>query len=53
VKVSMPIEHATGQLMRLAPEVEVVEPSALRRSLIVRLEQICRLYGVDAARPAA
>jgi predicted DNA-binding transcriptional regulator YafY len=56
VKVSMPIEsieHATAQLMRLAPEVEAVEPAALRRSLMARLEETCRLYGVDAARRAA
>ena len=56
VRVSIPIEsieHATAQLLRLAPEVEAVEPVVLRRSLMVRLEQACRLYGVDAARRAA
>src|SRR5213076_2428445 len=31
------IEHATGQLLRLAPEVEIVSPLALRRSVVVRL----------------
>ena len=56
VKVSIPIEsieHATAQLLRLAPEVEAVEPPALRQSLIARLERTCRLYGVDAARRGA
>ena len=56
VKVRMPIEsieHATAQLLRLTPEVEAIEPAVLRRSVIARLEQACRLYGVDAARRAA
>jgi len=56
VKVSMPIEsieHATSQLLRLAPEVEVVEPAALRRSVMTRLGETCRLYGVDAPRRTA
>jgi predicted DNA-binding transcriptional regulator YafY len=51
VKVSIPIEsidHATGQLLRLSPEVQVVEPLALRQSLILRLRQTCRLYGLDS-----
>jgi predicted DNA-binding transcriptional regulator YafY len=38
------IEHATGQLLRLAPEVEVLEPAALRASTIERVERIVRLY---------
>jgi predicted DNA-binding transcriptional regulator YafY len=53
LKVSIPIEsieHATGQLLPLAPEVEAVEPAALRQSLLTRLQQTCRLYGVDSAR---
>jgi predicted DNA-binding transcriptional regulator YafY len=52
VKVTIPIEsiqHATGQLLRLSPEVEAIEPSALRQSMLQRLRQACRLYGVDAA----
>ena len=51
VKVSIPIEsieHATGQLLRLSPEVQVVEPLALRQALILRLRQTCRLYGLDS-----
>ena len=51
VKVSIPIEsidHATGQLLRLSPEVQVVEPLALRQSLILKLRQTCRLYGLDS-----
>ena len=39
------IEHATGQLLRLAPEVEVLGPPALRRSTIDRLRRIVALYG--------
>jgi predicted DNA-binding transcriptional regulator YafY len=50
VKLSIPIEsiqHATGQMMRLSPDVEAIEPAALRQSLLERLRQTCRLYGVD------
>ena len=53
VKVTIPIEsieHATSQVLRLGPEVEAVDPPSLRQSLIARLEQTCRLYGVDAVR---
>lgn len=39
------IEHATGQLLRLAPEVEVLEPAALRASTIGRIRSIADLYG--------
>ena len=49
LRVSIPIEsieHATAQLLRLSPDVEVIEPAALRRSLVARLQQSCRLYGV-------
>ena len=47
-KVRIPIEsieHATGQLLRLSPEVEVLEPAALRASTIERLRRITSLYG--------
>jgi len=50
VKLSIPIEsiqHATGQLLRLSPEVEAIEPAALRQSMLQRLRETCRLYGVD------
>lgn len=40
------IEHATRQMLRLSPDVEAVEPLALRQSLRLRLRQTCRLYGV-------
>lgn len=40
------IEHATGQLLRLAPEVEVIGPPALKRSTIERLRRIVALYGL-------
>jgi predicted DNA-binding transcriptional regulator YafY len=56
VKLRIPIEsieHATGQLLRLSPQVEAIEPLALRQSVLLRLAQTCRLYGVDTARPAA
>jgi predicted DNA-binding transcriptional regulator YafY len=38
------IEHATGQLLRLAPDVEVLEPAALRAATIERLKRIAALY---------
>jgi predicted DNA-binding transcriptional regulator YafY len=56
VKLRIPIEsieQATGQLLRLSPQVEAIEPLALRQSVLLRLAQTCRLYGVDTARPAA
>jgi hypothetical protein len=57
VKVSIPIEsieHAAVQLLHLAPEVEAVEPPALRHSVLARLQQACRLYGgFDTVRRAA
>jgi len=39
------IEQAAGQLMRLAPEVEVAGPPLLRKALVVRLRQATALYG--------
>jgi predicted DNA-binding transcriptional regulator YafY len=48
-KVKIPIEtaeHATGQFLRLAPAVEVLEPPALRRAVLQRLRETCSLYGV-------
>ena len=49
VKLRIPIESiedATGQLLRLSPEVEVLEPPALRRSIIERVSTTAKLYGV-------
>jgi predicted DNA-binding transcriptional regulator YafY len=38
------IEHASGQLLRLAPEVEVLGPPALRESITRRVETAAQLY---------
>jgi predicted DNA-binding transcriptional regulator YafY len=51
-RLRIPIEsipQATAQLLRLAPAVEVIEPKALRASIVERVRQIGRLYGVAAA----
>jgi predicted DNA-binding transcriptional regulator YafY len=51
IRVRIPIEsieHATGQLLRLSPEVEVIAPAALRASIVQRVEQVARLYGLEA-----
>jgi predicted DNA-binding transcriptional regulator YafY len=53
-QVSIPIEsieHATGQLLPLSAQVEVIAPAPLRRSLVARLHQACRLYGIEGAPP--
>jgi predicted DNA-binding transcriptional regulator YafY len=52
VRVSIPVEtaeHAVGQLLALAPHVEVVRPAALRRAIGARLRQAAALYGAGAA----
>jgi predicted DNA-binding transcriptional regulator YafY len=41
------VEQATGQLVRLAPDVEVTGPPALRRAVVERLRKITRLYRVQ------
>ena len=46
------IEHATAQLLRLSPDVEVLEPAALRASTIQRLKKVATLYGLGT-RPNA
>jgi predicted DNA-binding transcriptional regulator YafY len=49
VKLRIPIEsieHATGQLLRLAPDVEVSAPAVLRAATIKRLKKIVSLYGL-------
>ena len=43
-------EQAATQLLRLAPEVEVLEPVALHRALLRKLENVLRLYGVGKGR---
>jgi predicted DNA-binding transcriptional regulator YafY len=53
VRLRVPIEsvaHASAQLLRLAPEVEVMGPAALRAAIVERLERLNGLYGL--ARPA-
>ncbi len=53
LRVSIPIEsieHATRQLLQLSPDVEAIEPPALRQSLLARLQLSCRLYGVPQNR---
>lgn len=47
VRLRVPIEsveHAAGQLLRLAPEVEVLGPPALRQAIARRIETAARLY---------
>lgn len=41
------IDHAATQLLPLAPDVEVVEPPALRQELIQRLINISSCYGLS------
>ncbi|TWO69457.1 WYL domain-containing protein [Caenimonas sedimenti] len=38
-------EHAAGQMLRLAPEVEVLGPAKLRAAIVGRLEAARKLYG--------
>lgn len=52
VKLRVPIEsleHATRQLLRLAPGVEVVEPEALRALVVERAGRVASLYGLRLA----
>lgn len=47
VRLLIPVEgldQAAGALLRLAPEVEVIEPPALRQALLERLRKIASLY---------
>jgi predicted DNA-binding transcriptional regulator YafY len=38
------VEHGAGQLLRLAPDVEVVGPQRLRRALVARVQVVSTLY---------
>lgn len=38
------IEHATGQLLQFAPDVEIVDPPELRRSTLERVRRIADIY---------
>jgi predicted DNA-binding transcriptional regulator YafY len=40
------IEQAAGQLLRLGAQAKVVEPAALRRELLGRIDAIAALYRV-------
>jgi len=40
------VEHGAGQLLRLAPEVEVTGPARLRKAMVSRLQQVSALYGM-------
>jgi hypothetical protein len=44
------IEQNAGQMLRLAPEVEVIGPTALRRAVIERIASLRRTYGRRARR---
>lgn len=39
------VEHGAGQLLRLAPEVEVTGPARLRQAIVSRLRRVSALYG--------
>jgi predicted DNA-binding transcriptional regulator YafY len=39
------VEHGAGQLLRLAPEVEVTGPARLRKAIVSRLRQVSAMYG--------
>jgi len=46
-RVTIPIEsieHAAGQLLRLGAQARVVQPAALRRELLARIDAIAALY---------
>jgi predicted DNA-binding transcriptional regulator YafY len=38
------VEHGAGQLLRLAPEVEVTGPARLRKAMVSRLRRVLELY---------
>jgi predicted DNA-binding transcriptional regulator YafY len=47
IQLSIPIEnidHAAGQLLRLAPDVEVLEPAELKTAIIKKLRAIAKCY---------
>jgi predicted DNA-binding transcriptional regulator YafY len=39
------VEHGAGQLLRLAPEVEVTGPARLRNAMVSQLRRVSALYG--------
>jgi predicted DNA-binding transcriptional regulator YafY len=53
VQLVIPVEapdQVAGTLMRLAPEVEVLAPAALRQAVIDRLQQAFVTYRIKAPR---
>ena len=47
VEIRIPVEsmdQSVGQLLRLAPEVEVTGPPALRKAMVARLRKVAKLY---------
>jgi predicted DNA-binding transcriptional regulator YafY len=54
ITVSVPVEadeQAAAQLLRLAPEVEVLGPARLREAVVRRLEVSAATYGLEAVLP--
>jgi predicted DNA-binding transcriptional regulator YafY len=47
------IENTTAQLLGLSPEIEVLQPIALKRALLDRIGKISRLYGLGSAKKPA
>jgi predicted DNA-binding transcriptional regulator YafY len=46
-QASIPIEstdHAIGQILPLAPHVEVIHPADLRKAIVARLKEAVRVY---------
>jgi predicted DNA-binding transcriptional regulator YafY len=55
-RLRIPIEsvaHAAGQLLRLSPEVEALEPAPLREAIRARIASAAQLYAVKAANSKA
>lgn len=48
MRFTLPVEvspHAIGHWLRLAPEVEVIEPKVLRDAIVNRIQQVALQYG--------
>lgn len=53
MRVALPIEsieRAANQLLRIAPDVEIVEPPTLKQTLIARLRDLGWCYGVTVGK---
>lgn len=56
VRLQLPVESvevSSALLMRLAPEVEVLAPAALRRAVVARLERAWALYAAPRQGPSS